>query len=118
MIINFYSMPGCGYCTMSKKLFENEINKGVMKVLPHDKAPKGVMGFPYFEYNNLSFNGYPGNKENLFKNLGIKKLQCGGRNNGKYNSKKKKLSPWQKFLKKHKGKGWSIQKFKKEYTKL
>lgn len=113
MTINFYSMDGCGYCDLSKQLLKKEINTGEVKLVSHKEAPAGVMGFPYFtkESGNRiqkSFAGYPGTKENLYHNLGMK---------GGNVIKKPKLNKWQAFLKKNGGKGWTISKMKKEYKK-
>jgi glutaredoxin len=55
-LIKFYSMPGCGFCNKAKELLKDQINSGLVKVLPHTEA-KGVSGFPHFESNGKNVSG-------------------------------------------------------------
>lgn len=113
MTILFYSMDGCGYCSMSKELLKNEIKNKKIKVLSHLKAPNNVSGFPHFVNGSKSFTGFPQTKENLYMQLDF----SGGSGSSKKRVKRK-LNKWQKFLKRNKGKCWSIAKMKREYKKV
>lgn len=115
MTILFYSMDGCGYCSMSKELLKDEIKNKKITVLSHLKAPKNVSGFPHFVNGSKSFTGFPQTKENLYRQLSF----SGGARKRKIKKKvKRKLNKWQKFLKRNGGKGWSITKMKREYKKV
>lgn len=71
MSIIFYEMSGCHYCQMAKELLNDEIQKGIVLILPASSSPPGTRGFPFFvnKDNGLSYTGYPNDKQTLFEKL-------------------------------------------------
>ena len=70
MAIVFFFMPGCGHCEKCKNMFANEIKQGLVKLMPHTKAPKHVRGFPHFiGPNGVEHSGAPRTKEELLGKL-------------------------------------------------
>lgn len=116
MKIEFYSMPGCIYCSKSKELLRNEIKNKTVVIKPYTEAPRHVRGFPYFQANKKSFSGYPGTVSNLFRSLGMN----GGTVSRSMKPKRsvKPKNKWNEFLKKHSGKNLSKAQLKKMYYKL
>lgn len=66
----FYTLKDCPYCQKAMVLLDEEINKGLVLVQPHTKAPSHVQGFPYFVNGNNTYTGLPTSKIALFKKLG------------------------------------------------
>lgn len=70
--IKFYSADWCGFCKRAKEMLKNEIDNGIIVVLPHSEA-KGASGFPHFEYNGKTHTGLPSSPDKLKEALGYKK---------------------------------------------
>ena len=74
MLIKFYSMEGCHYCTKAKKLLSKEIDNNVVVEFSAKEAPKDVRGFPHFESptTGKTHTGLPSSSHELFDVLGLK----------------------------------------------
>ena len=68
MSIDFYSMPGCGFCQRAEELFSTELGNGTMVKKPSSEA-KGVTGFPHFTFNEKTHTGLPSSKAELYTKL-------------------------------------------------
>ena len=69
MTITLYTMNGCGFCVKAKKMFDNEIRSGEIKVLDAKYAQGKFRGFPTFTYKNRHHSGLPRSKHELYDKL-------------------------------------------------
>lgn len=77
MHITFYSMKGCGYCTMATELLSSEINNGEIIVVDSKDAPANIEGYPTFTYGSNKYVGYPSSKDILYDELKFNKGSAG-----------------------------------------
>lgn len=73
-MINFYKMPGCGFCVRAEQMLKSHIDSGVITIVPHTDAQPGISGFPHFDAPSTgkTHTGAPSSANELFSVLGLK----------------------------------------------